>query len=123
MKILIVDDDLELLSDLSGKLKSKNHDVFVTDNCVEIFRTISEKKIDLLISNVMLPCLSGYTLISTLKSYFINIPVIFISSHLQESVTLDSHQIKADDFFSKPIDFKKLLQRVDEYAEYTINLN
>lgn len=123
MRILIVDGDKAILSELSEKLKSKGYDVFVTDNGVESFRIISEKKIDLVISDVMMPCLSGFTIITMLKNfYFINIPVILISSCKQEPLLLDSHGIDKESFFAKPIDFEKLFQRIELYAKSDIQL-
>lgn len=118
MKILVVDDDKIMLAVLSKKLKSKGYEVFVTDNGVESLRIISEEKIDLVISDVMMPCISGFTLITMLKSfYFINIPVLLMSGADQESVLLNSHGIGAPSFFSKPIDYTRLFERIDECTQ------
>ncbi len=114
MKILIVDDDKVMLSVLSKKLKDKGYSVFTTSNGVESLRIISEDKIDLVISDVMMPCISGFTLITMLKSfYFINIPVILMSACEQEKVILNSHGVESGSFFSKPIDFPKLFERIE----------
>jgi len=123
MKILVVDDDKEMLSELSAKLSGKGYEVFITDNGVESFRIISEEKIDLVISDVRMPCLSGFTLITMLKSfYFSNIPVILISSCKQEPLILNSHGIEDASFFSKPIDFVSLFKRIEEFSPGKIQL-
>jgi DNA-binding NtrC family response regulator len=123
MKILVVDDDKEMLSAISTKLKGKGYDVYVTGNVVESFHIIAEKKIDLLISDVRMPCLSGFTLITMLKKfYFSNIPVLLISSSEQEPVIMDSHGIEAASFFSKPIDFTRLFQRIEDCAKSKVEL-
>lgn len=123
MKILVVDDDREMLSEVSVKLKSKGYDVFATDNAVESFRIISENKMDLVISDVRMPCLSGFTLITMLKEfYFINIPVILISSREQEPLLLHSYGIEAASFFPKPIDFTGLFNRIEEYSREKMQL-
>lgn len=115
MKILVVDDDKVMLSVVSKKLKNKGYDVFSTDNGVESLRIISEEKIDLLISDVMMPCISGFTLITMLKNfYFMNIPVLLISAGQHENGILNSHGIQANSFFSKPIDFNRLFNRIEE---------
>lgn len=116
MKILIVDDDRIMLSLLSKKLKDKGYEVAATNNGVEILRILSQDKIDLIISDVMMPCLSGFTLITMLKRfYFNNIPIILISAANQENHLLDSHGIGSDSFFSKPIDFNKLFNRIEDF--------
>jgi DNA-binding NtrC family response regulator len=123
MKILVVDDDKEMLSEVSTNLKAKGYDVYVTDNVVESFHIISEKKIDLVISDVRMPCLSGFTLITMLKKfYFSNIPVLLISSSKQEPLILDSHGIEAASFFSKPIDFSRLFQRIEDCTQNKVEL-
>jgi DNA-binding response OmpR family regulator len=123
MKILVVDDDEEMLAEVSAKLNDKGYDVFVTDNGVESFRIISEEKIDLVISDVRMPCLSGFTLITMLKSfYFSKIPVILISSCKQEPLILNSHGIEDASFFSKPIDFAGLFKRIEECTQAKIDL-
>jgi len=117
MKILVVDDDKLMLSVVSKKLKDKGYDVIGTNNGVESLRIISQEKIDLVISDVMMPCLSGFTLITMLKSfYFINIPVLLMSACVQEKGILNSHGIAADSFFSKPVDFTRLFERIDACA-------
>jgi two-component system sensor histidine kinase ChiS len=114
MKILVVDDDKIMLSVVSKKLKDKGYEVVTTNNGVESLRIISQEKIDLVISDVMMPCLSGFTLITMLKSfYFINIPVILMSACNQETGILNSHGIESGSFFAKPIDFKRLYERID----------
>lgn len=115
MKILVVDDDKVMLSVLSKKLKDKGYSVSTTDNGVESLRIISEQKIDLVISDVMMPCISGFTLITMLKSfYFINIPVILMSAMEQEKMILNSHGVEAQSFFSKPLDYDKLYERIEK---------
>ncbi len=117
MRILVVDDDKVMLSIVSRKLKSKGHDIYATDNGVESLRIISERKIDLVISDVMMPCLSGFTLITMLKNfYFMSIPVLLISANKQENGILNAHGIEEGSFFAKPIDFKRLFERIEEYG-------
>jgi CheY-like chemotaxis protein len=117
MKILVVDDDKVMLALLSKKLKDKGYEVSVTSNGVESLRIISEEKIDLVISDVMMPCISGFTLITMLKSfYFLNIPVILMSSNKQEKMLLNSHGIDESGFFAKPIEYPRLFERIEQYS-------
>jgi CheY-like chemotaxis protein len=117
MKILIVDDDKVMLSVVSKRLKDKGYDVIATNNGVEVLRIITEAQIDLIISDVMMPLISGFTLITMLKNfYFNNIPVILMSACSQEDKLLDSHGVVSGSFFPKPIDFDKLFDRIDEFA-------
>lgn len=120
MKILVIDDDKVMLSVLSKKLKDKGYEILATHNCVESLHIISEQKIDLVISDIMMPCVSGYTLITMIKNfYFMNIPVILISACEQDTMMLASHGVQPDNFFPKPIDFNHLFERIEEYKIYS----
>ena len=117
MKILIVDDDKIMLTVLSKKLRSRGYEVVSTSNGVEVLRIITDQRIDLIISDVMMPCISGFTLITMLKNFYFNhIPIILMSACDQENALLDSHGIDSNSFFSKPLDFDKLFERISEFT-------
>ncbi len=118
MKILIVDDDKMLLEAISHNLKGVGYDTVLAENGYEALDIINKVKVDLIISDVMMPNISGLGLLSLLKQfYFNNIPIIIISSLDKADVVLHSIGLGAVDFVSKPINFKKLLQQVKKYAK------
>lgn len=121
MKILVVDDEKMTLTALSKKLRDKGYRVSVATNSVEALRAINEQKIDLIISDILMPLISGFTLLSMLKNfYFIRVPVILISSYNQENVLLKSHSLGATDFVSKPIDYDELFYKIEKYSHNNI---
>ena len=118
MKILIVDDDKMQLAAISHSLKNSGYETVLAEDGFEALEIINETKIDLIISDVMMPNISGLGLLSLLKQfYFNNIPVIIISSLNKADVVLHSLGLGAVDFISKPIVFKNLLKQVKKYAK------
>jgi DNA-binding response OmpR family regulator len=118
MKVLVVDDDKMILESVSHKLTEHGYDVIKAENGYEALDLIDKKKIDLIISDVMMPNISGLGLLSLLKQFYFNkIPVIIISSLDKADVVLHSIGLGAVDFISKPIDFTRLLSLIRKYSK------
>lgn len=116
MKILVVDDDKLILEVISHRLKNEGYEIVVTENGYEALGILEKQKIDLIISDIMMPDISGLGLLSLLKQFYFNrIPVIIISSLDKTDVILHSIGLGAVDFLPKPIDFKELLHLVKKY--------
>ncbi len=118
MKILIVDDDKLQLESISHSLKNGGYDTVVAENGYEALDIIEKEKIDLIISDVMMPNISGLGLLSLLKQFYFNkIPIIIISSLDKADLVLHSIGLGAVDFISKPINFSELLDHIKKYAK------
>ena len=116
MKILVVDDDKMILEAIAHNLASEGYEVCTAENGLEALELINKQKIGLIISDIMMPNLSGLSLLSMLKQFYFNrIPVIIISSLNKSNVVLSSLGLGADDFITKPINFKDLTKRVKKY--------
>jgi DNA-binding response OmpR family regulator len=118
MKVLVVDDDKMILESVSHKLAESGYDVIRAENGYEALDMIDRQKIDLIISDVMMPNISGLGLLSLLKQFYFNkIPVIIISSLDKADVILHSIGLGAVDFISKPIDFTRLLSLIRKHSK------
>jgi CheY-like chemotaxis protein len=117
MKILVVDDDQMMLMAISKKLEENKYEVSTTTDAVEALKIMSDEKIDLVISDVIMPCISGLTFLTMLKNfYFSKVPLILISSYNQENIVLKAHSMGASYFISKPIDYEKLILKIEEFT-------
>jgi len=119
-KILVVDDDPDLVETTSMILKSKQYDVVVAYDGVEGLEKAKTEKPDLIVLDVMMPEKDGYTLCKELKAdAALNaIPVLLLTavvSHI--STTRFSHQMgmetEADDYMDKPVDPNELVRRIE----------
>jgi CheY-like chemotaxis protein len=115
MKILIVDDEQMTVLALAKKLEEKNHEVITSLDGVEALKIVADEKIDLIISDIMMPCISGFTLLTMLKNfYFSKVPLILMSSYGEKSFVDKSHSLGAHTFISKPINYEELYKKIDE---------
>lgn len=118
MKILIVDDDKLILESLSHYLKNEGYETEVAENGFLALDIIQKQKIDLIIADIMMPDISGLSLLNLLKQFYFNSkPVIFISSLDQGDLILRSLGLGAIDFLTKPIDYIKLSLLVDKLTK------
>jgi two-component system OmpR family response regulator len=118
MKILVVDDDKLILEAISHVLKVEGYEVLIAESGYQALDIIDKMKIDLIISDVMMPNISGLGLLSLLKQFYFNkIPVIIMSTLDKADIILHSIGLGAVDFLSKPINFKEFITLVKKYAK------
>ena len=117
MKILIVDDEPMTVMALAKKLREKNYEVITSSDGVEALKLVTDEKVDLIISDIMMPCLSGFTLLTMLKNfYFSKIPLMLMSSYGEKSFVDKSNDLGAYTFISKPIDYIELFKKIEDIA-------
>ncbi|HTL80777.1 MAG TPA: response regulator transcription factor [Bacteroidia bacterium] len=117
MNILLVDDDAMMTQLLSHKLSSHGYCVETAATGWDALHNLSAKKYDLLITDLMMPDISGLTLISLLKNYvFEKMPVIIITSLDQPTSILSGIGMGVLDYFTKPINVDKLIERIDSIS-------
>lgn len=119
-RILIIDDDPDLVEAISMILKSKHYEVIVAYGGVEGLEKTKTEKPDLIVLDVMMPDKDGYTVCKELKAdpVLCEIPVLLLTavvSHI--STTRFSHQMgmetEADDYLDKPVEPVELVKRVE----------
>ncbi len=112
--ILVVDDDPDIQQFITIILKKGGFDVTVAENGKEALERISEATPDLIISDVMMPEMDGFSLLKELrsKSETAFIPLILLTTRNTNEDIIDGLNLGADDYLSKPFDANILLARV-----------
>jgi DNA-binding response OmpR family regulator len=113
-KILVVDDDLDILVVMEILLTMKGFEVDVTPKWETTFDRIESFKPDLILLDVLISGNDGRILCKKLKSETLTrkIPIIMFSAHPGAAATIN--QYGADDFIAKPFDVNDLLAKVDK---------
>src|SRR3984893_9064533 len=113
-KILIVDDDEDILLIVQTILASAGYSAFTAHNGREGVETARELKPDLILLDVMMPELSGWEVCTTLKNApetrQIPIAMLTVKSEIRDLIT--GMQVGADDYITKPFTRRKLLSTV-----------
>jgi DNA-binding response OmpR family regulator len=109
MKILIIDDDQIILKIMSYKLQKEGHVVLTADIASDALTIINKEKLDLIISDIMMPYMSGLELLNIVKSnFFNNVPVVLMSSLDQDEVISTSMDLGASNYLTKPVNYEQL---------------
>ena len=112
-KILLVDDEKDIVEFLSYNLTQEGFKVITAYDGKEALDKLSQKP-DLIILDVMMPKMDGYEACTRIRSIdeFKNTPIIFLTAKSSEIDEVHGLNIGADDFIQKPISPKKLIARV-----------
>jgi DNA-binding response OmpR family regulator len=113
-RILIVEDNIELLLLMRQLLQSK-YRIMTATNGVEALDVIRNNKIDLIVSDVMMPEMDGYELTKQIKEddALSHLPIILLTAKTQESDRLEALTVGADEYITKPFRLGDLQLRID----------
>lgn len=114
-KVLIVDDNEINRDMLARRLHRRDLQVFMATNGREALTMIQQQPYDLILLDIMMPEIDGYTVLGRLKndSRLKNIPVIMISAIEEMDSVMKCMEIGADDYLTKPFDPEMLKAAVN----------
>ena len=110
--LLIVDDDVRILSLLSAYLSQNNFLISSAHNSTEARCLLDYFEFDLLVIDIMMPGENGLELLENIRKRT-NVPAIFLSAKGESKDKISGLEIGADDYLSKPFEPKELLLRLE----------
>jgi two-component system OmpR family response regulator len=110
-KILFIDDEIEITTQISEMLSRHDFQVFTANCADEAHKQLTAHSPDLILLDLQLPGKSGLDLCRELRSIS-NIPIIIVSASGQLVDKVLGLELGADDYIQKPFEFKELLARV-----------
>ena len=114
-KILIVDDEVDMLSLLETRLSAAGYSVIKAADGKEGLRLAKKEQPDMIILDIMMPGLGGDKVAEILKSEpdTRQIPIIFLTClYTKEEESSQGHRIEGNFFIAKPFDQKELLSEI-----------
>ena len=123
-RILVVDDEQDLCEILKFNLETEGYQV-ETVNSAEEALTMDIAGFDLLLLDVMMGGMSGFSMAKTIKKELAtaNIPIIFLTARDTENDTVTGFNIGADDYISKPFSIREVMVRVRAVLRRTADDN
>ena len=116
-KILIVDDEAELLVAVQARLEANGYQVDTASDGEEGLKKATQGVYDLVILDVMMPKIDGYKVCATLKHdvRYVKTPVLLFTARAgEEDVRLGIEECKADGYLTKPFEAAVLLRKIQE---------
>lgn len=113
MKILVVEDERDLNSVIVRYLKKSNFSVDSAYNGSEAMDYIEATTYDLVLLDIMMPQMDGYSLLERLRTKKNDTPVIFLTAKDALEDKVKGLNIGADDYIIKPFSFDELIARIN----------
>lgn len=122
MRILVVEDDRELNELITSYLKIAGYEVSSTFNGLDALNIFSERKFDIILSDIMMPLCDGFELAKSIRELDVKIPIIFMSAREDKPSKQLGYRIGIDDYITKPFDLDELVFKINAIAR-RININ
>lgn len=112
-KILLVDDEVDILEFLKYNLEQEKFEVLVSSNGKDALKNI-EQNPDLIVLDIMMPEMDGFELYQKIKNEkkYQHIPIIFLTAKSGETDEIKGLDLGASDYIQKPVSPKKLIARI-----------
>jgi DNA-binding response OmpR family regulator len=114
-RLLVVEDEAHIASGLRFNLEADGHSVVLADTGEAALDTIAAdwSKIDLVVLDVMLPGIDGFTVASRMRAQGSLIPILMLTARGRAEDVLDGFEAGADDYLQKPFELSILIARIN----------
>ena len=111
-RILIIEDDMSILKGLKDVLMFKSYEILTATDGESGYEMAVEKSPDLIVLDIMLPKMDGFTLCKKLRDQGNITPVLMLTARGEEPDKVQGLDIGADDYVTKPFSLPELLARI-----------
>ena len=118
--VLLIDDDVELLAMLKDYFERENFAVAVAHEAVKGFDLAMSGKFDLVMLDIMMPCVSGIELLRKIRQQSL-LPVLMLTARGDDSDRVIGLELGADDYVTKPCSPRELTPRIRAILRRTAN--
>ena len=115
MRILVVDDDVNLLESIGRGLRNKGFEVIQALSAEEALEHIdfdNESAIDLILADYIMPGMSGIDLLEKVREKSSSLPVIIMTAHWRKQIVIDAMRKSCNSFIEKPFTLDKLIKEI-----------
>lgn len=111
-RVLIADDDPDIVAALKIYLSSEGYELLSAENGKQVLDIVKGKQVDLILLDIMMPQMDGISAIAKLREENANMPIILLSAKSEDSDKLLGLNIGADDYITKPFNPAEVVARV-----------
>ena len=112
MKILVVEDEHRIAGSIKKGLEQEKYTVDVAFSGTEGFDLASTESYDVILLDVLLPGMDGFTICKQLRTQQIHTPILMLTARGQTQDKVTGLDMGADDYLTKPFSFEELLARI-----------
>ncbi|WP_017294297.1 response regulator transcription factor [Geminocystis herdmanii] len=123
-KLLLIDDDPNLILLVKDYLEFNGYEILTASQGMEAMKILEKQTPDLIICDVMMPEMDGYTFVEEVRknSNFDSLPIIFLSAKGQSKERIKGLTKGADVYMVKPFEPDELVAQVESILNYSLRL-
>ncbi len=121
-KILIAEDDNDLNKFISSYFEDNNFNVTSCLNGLDALKTFENNDFDIVLCDIMMPLLDGFSLVEKIRNKNSSIPIIFMTARDDKFSKQLGYKLGIDDYVVKPFDIDELLLKVNAIMR-RVNIN
>ncbi len=122
-KILIVEDEPSIAEGLVDLCQFKGYEAVHTDNGEEGYQQALSGHFDLIILDIMLPGMDGFTVCNKVRDVNREIPIIILSAKNSDEDIVQGLRLGADDYINKPFSVGQLFARIEAVLRRSVKIN
>lgn len=124
-RILVVDDESDIVSTVQYRLKFCEFDVITAYNGKEGLEKAANEKPDLILLDINMPVMDGHEMLERLKNHpdLKDIPVIMLTAYSDKRDIAKAAEFGIADYVTKPFDFTELMEKISTALENKTNNN
>lgn len=122
-RILLVEDEPFLAKVIEDSLVQKNYQVMYASDGKKAYNLFSNGNVDLLILDVMLPAVDGFTLAKQIRKVDDHTPILFLTAKTSTNDLIEGYKSGGNDYLKKPFSLDELFLRIEELLKRNGKLN
>ena len=111
-KILVVEDEIDLNRIVCRSLRDRGYDVVSSENGEDALGKMESEHFDLILTDIMMPKMDGFTLANNIRLSDKEIPIVFMTAKDDKASKMFGYSIGVDDYVVKPFDMDILIMKI-----------
>ena len=111
-KILFVEDEEDLTLIVTDTLRGQGYDVITAANGIEGLEKFKTEPADIVVADVMMPKMDGFTMAKEIRKSSLTVPVLFLTAKSTIEDVEEGFEIGANDYLKKPFELRELIVRI-----------
>jgi EAL domain-containing protein (putative c-di-GMP-specific phosphodiesterase class I) len=116
ISVLVVDDDVLVATALQRLLSQRNHEVTLATDGNEAAEELTRRTFDVIVSDVRMPGMSGIDLLSVVRAYDLDVPVLLMTGSPNLDTAVEAVRLGAMEYLTKPVETEVLVRSISRAA-------
>lgn len=120
MNILVVDDDVMMAESVAIGLQNSGYLVFVAFSGQQVLEQLAHgvQRIDLLITDYLMPAMTGIDLLIAIRRRYSTLPVMIMTGYAETKLVIEALTYRCDGFIEKPFRLDQLITEIERIQQY-----